>query len=301
MRTEQLEYLSEISKVNSMNKASKNLCISVQALQSSMKNLESELGFQVFDSTYRGTQLTEKGQELLDAWIQFHNIVLHIQETSEEKRVLKGNIPIICAPGVVETVMPRFFLDFKKYHPNAELDLTTVYYEDIISKILSGNIEYALVFSPELDGVSLINWEEQFEFIPLKEMKLYGTVNKKMHLAKQKTVSMSTLAQYDVLVWEPDLERIFPIKKIFQYYAPKKDVIVVKHKKIFDKILREKNVTTLSCSVDGEFLNQEGLAHIPIIDKSICTEFGYVKLKNQKINQQAQVVIDMLQDFLDSI
>ena len=246
MRTEQLDYLEEISKVNSMNKASKNLCISVQALQTSMKNLEHELGFQVFDSTYRGTQLTEKGQKLLDGWIQFRNTVYHLQAIPEEQRILKGRIPIVCVPGVVDTVMPRFFLEFQKYHPKAELDLIIVYYEDIMSGILNGDMEYALVFSPLVEGQCMINWEERFIYVPLKEVKPYCAVNKKMHLAKQKTISMNTLVQHDVIAYEPESERFFSYSKIYHHYAPKKDILVVKHKKIFERILKEKNVVAMT-------------------------------------------------------
>lgn len=301
MRTEQLEYLSEIAKVKSMNKASKNLCISVQALQTSMKNLETELGFQVFDSTYKGTQLTAKGQELLNAWIVFHNTVSHLQEMPEEQRVLKGRIPIICVPGVIDAVMPQFFMEFQKYHPNAELDLITVYYEDIMGGILCGDIEYALVFSPMVEGKSMINWEERFMFVPLKDMPLYCMVNNKMRLAKQKSVSMNTLLKYDIVSWEPESERIFSMRKIYQYYAPEKEILVVKYKKIYDELLKEKNVVAIGGSINGVFSSADGVVALPISDKSVHAEFGYVKLKKQRLSSQAQIVIDMLSEYMQNI
>ena len=300
MRTEQLEYLTEISKVKSMNKASKNLCISVQALQSSMKNLENELGFQIFDSTYKGTQLTEKGQELLDGWLVFRNLVQHLQETLQEKRQIKGKVALVCVPGVVETIIPRFFIEFKKYHPNAELDIISVYYEDIMSEILLDNIEYSLVFSPIVRGEHLINWEERFEYISLKNLPFYCAVNSKMHLAQQKTVSMSTMLQYEIICWEPEVDRIFSNRKIFEIYAPQKNITVVKHKKIHDILLKENNVVALNVSFDGDFSDMGDIVHIPI-DGSIRVELGYVKLKNSNLSVLSQTMIDMLQEFLKTV
>lgn len=301
MRTEQLEYLTEISKVKSMNKASKNLCISVQALQISMKNLEQELGFQVFDSSYKGTQLTEKGQVLLDAWIQFRNTVHNLQETPEERRKIKGRVPIVCVQGVVETILPRFFIEFKKYHPDAELEIISVYYENIMSEILLENIEYSLVFSPMAKGKHLINWEERFEYIPLKQLSMYCAVNPKMQLARQKTISMSTMLQYEIICWEPEVDRIFSNRNIFNVLAPQKEVTVVKHKKIHDKLLKESNVVALSASLDGDFTDMGEVVHIPISDESIGVEFGYVKLKEKELSMLSITMLNMLQDFLKTI
>lgn len=301
MRTEQLEYLTEISKVKSMNKASVNLCISVQALQSSMKNLESELGFQIFDSTYKGTQLTEKGQKLLDAWLQFSNAVQQLQETTKGVNNLTGNIPIVCVEGVVETILPRFFINFKKYHPDAELDIVPIYYEKIMEEILLNNIDYSLVLSPTVNGKQLIKWEERFEYISLKKLPLYCAVNPKMQLAKQKTISMSTMLQYEIICWEPEVDRIFSTRKIFEVYAPQKEIIVLKHKKIHDRLLKENPVIALSASLDGDFTDMGSIVHIPIVDESIVAELGYVKLKNKNLSSLSQTMIDMLQEFLKTI
>ena len=76
-------------------------------------------------------------------------------------------------------------------------------------EILLDNFEYSFVFSPIVRGEHLLNWEERFEYISLKRLPLYCAVNSKMHLAQQKTVSMSTMLQYEIVCWEPEVDRIF--------------------------------------------------------------------------------------------
>ena len=43
MRTEQIDYLKEVAETKSLNMAAKNLCISIQALSTSIKKLENEI------------------------------------------------------------------------------------------------------------------------------------------------------------------------------------------------------------------------------------------------------------------
>ena len=64
MRTEQLQYLIEISKHKSMNIASQKLHISPQALSTAMKGLEKELNMQLLERTTMGVSLTEDGEKL---------------------------------------------------------------------------------------------------------------------------------------------------------------------------------------------------------------------------------------------
>ena len=63
MRMDQLEYLIEISKNRSLNAAAKKLHISQQALSTSIKTLEDELGFKVLYRSYQGVALTPKGAQ----------------------------------------------------------------------------------------------------------------------------------------------------------------------------------------------------------------------------------------------
>ncbi|NLU24297.1 MAG: LysR family transcriptional regulator [Clostridiales bacterium] len=65
MTLTQMNYLMEIYKCGSMNKAAQNLFVSQSALSSTIRELEEELGITVFHRSNRGITLTEDGRELL--------------------------------------------------------------------------------------------------------------------------------------------------------------------------------------------------------------------------------------------
>ena len=64
MRLEQLEYLVLLAKEKSFNSAAENLNISHQALNTSLKKLEEEIGVQLINRTPRGVSFTEAGEKM---------------------------------------------------------------------------------------------------------------------------------------------------------------------------------------------------------------------------------------------
>ena len=301
MRTDQIEYLEEVKRVNSMNKASKNLCISVQALSASMKNLEDELGFQVLDTTYKGTHLTDKGEKFLEAGLQFLDKIYELQGGRPERRAISGIWPIYCVPGVIDTILPDFLMEFQKYHPNAELEAVPVFYQDVFAGLLEKDFDYTFVFSPVIDGESLINWEERFEFVPLKKFKFYCEINRKLNIASQKVISMKTLMEYDIVAWEPTVYPMFSTSAIFKKIDPKKKIQLIKHKSLYEKTLSEKPVATLNISASKNLSERPNVNGVSLSDKNIWVNFGYVKLKNKVLCQQSQWATDMMNEYLGTL
>ncbi|MGF7184230.1 DNA-binding transcriptional LysR family regulator [Desulfitispora alkaliphila] len=65
MRLEQLEYVLEVARAGSINKATKNLYISQPQLSTSIKQLEQELNIKIFTRDSKGVILTPAGEELV--------------------------------------------------------------------------------------------------------------------------------------------------------------------------------------------------------------------------------------------
>ena len=63
MTLTQLKYAITVAECGSMNEAAKELFISQPSLSSSIKDLETETGVQIFRRTNRGISLTPQGEE----------------------------------------------------------------------------------------------------------------------------------------------------------------------------------------------------------------------------------------------
>ena len=62
MRSEQLYYLSEVVKANSISRAAEKIFVTQQTISQSLLNLEKELGVKLLIRTHKGISLTEEGR-----------------------------------------------------------------------------------------------------------------------------------------------------------------------------------------------------------------------------------------------
>lgn len=65
MTLKQLEYIVEISRSGSINKAAQNLYVAQPSLSAAIKQLEQELHFSIFRRKSSGIELTSEGKILL--------------------------------------------------------------------------------------------------------------------------------------------------------------------------------------------------------------------------------------------
>ena len=65
MTFQQLEYVVEISKCGSINKAAQKLFLSQSGISTAVRELEQELGIRIFARSNRGLEFTQEGKEFL--------------------------------------------------------------------------------------------------------------------------------------------------------------------------------------------------------------------------------------------
>lgn len=86
MKLEQIRHVVEVAKAKSISKAAENIFISQPQLSLSLKNLESEIGRQLFKRSNRGVEATPFGQE----YARFAETVLleleQLKRMSEQRR-----------------------------------------------------------------------------------------------------------------------------------------------------------------------------------------------------------------------
>jgi DNA-binding transcriptional LysR family regulator len=85
----------EVATLGSISAASKKTFTSQPAISKSIKKLEEELQVQLFYRTLSGTELTEKGRELL-FYVEeaFNNLITAERSMIEEENLERGKISI---------------------------------------------------------------------------------------------------------------------------------------------------------------------------------------------------------------
>ena len=90
MKLEYIEYVANIEKYHSINKAAKEMFFSQPFLSGVLKSLEDELGYALFVRNNRGVELTEEGKEFLRLGRQVQQLVFQMEQIGSKgkKQVL---------------------------------------------------------------------------------------------------------------------------------------------------------------------------------------------------------------------
>lgn len=100
MTLQQLKYMIEVVNCGSINEAAKRLYITQPSLSSAVKELEAEIGVELFIRTSKGITLSVDGAEFLGYARQVVE-----QAGLLEQRYLNKNLPVSFAPSL-PSIMP---------------------------------------------------------------------------------------------------------------------------------------------------------------------------------------------------
>ncbi|WP_421380654.1 LysR family transcriptional regulator [Bacillus salacetis] len=155
MNFEQIKYVLEVSKEGSITKAAERLHLSPSALSQSISQLEKELGVTIFSRSRKGTVPTSEGKKIINRGNEIlSNVEKMYKELSinQEEKFLK----IGCSPSITYIVYDAFLL-FHKEHRNVKVEIIELDQEEILNKLIHGEID--LAFSPfseeELNGLNI--------------------------------------------------------------------------------------------------------------------------------------------------
>ena len=80
----QMKYAIAVADTKSMNEAARSLFITQPSLSASVKELENEIGIELFKRTNRGITVTPEGEEFLkeleSAWDGLSDTVNHLRQ-----------------------------------------------------------------------------------------------------------------------------------------------------------------------------------------------------------------------------
>ena len=149
MNIKQLRYFLVVAKEKQITSAAKRLYIAQPPLSYQLKQLEIELGAQLFKRTARGIELTDAGQILQS----YASEILSLSE-SVKNQVHKtvsgelGTIAIGMASSSTGLIPMKSFQDLTKFYPEINFDI----YEDntfgIIDKLEKKTIDLGIVRTP---------------------------------------------------------------------------------------------------------------------------------------------------------
>jgi LysR family transcriptional regulator, nitrogen assimilation regulatory protein len=191
----QLEYFRHVAELGSFTRAAAFLSVVQPALSRQVRQLEVELGQNLFDRNGRGVVLTEAGTRLLE---HTRGILTQIgrarQDLEDQRKGDSGHVTLGLPPSLGRSVTVPLVKAFEHQLPNARLATVEGLSAYILEWLNIGRVDCALVYnalpSPSVDLQPLLD-EQLFLIAPVA-----GRGARKA----RKAVSLDELGDYPLII-----------------------------------------------------------------------------------------------------
>lgn len=155
MELRHLRYFVAVAEELHFGRAAQRLLIAQQPLSRQIRDLETEIGVELFHRTKRTIRLTEAGQVFLTearkTLQQAEQAILLAQQTGRGEI---GKFAIGFTGPALNTVLPKVVRQFKEKHPQIELTLERLQTNEQVEALRSQQIQVGLLHPP-IDDDSL--------------------------------------------------------------------------------------------------------------------------------------------------
>lgn len=175
-----------VAKSGNITKASNELLISQPAISKCIKQLEEQLGGQLFVRTKRGVVLTEEGEEFYKYIEQAIEFINNAENKFSEMIHLETGIIKI---GISTTLTKKFLLPyletFHKLYPKIKIQIRTAISSRLFSLLRQGLVDLVIVNLPmeKTNDIEIVTVKEVQDCFIVGENYKY-LVNKKIHITE---------------------------------------------------------------------------------------------------------------------
>ncbi len=161
LNTGRLRVLSEVARRGSLSSAAQSLSYTQSAISQQIATLEAEACTPLLERHARGTRLTAAGEVLVE---HAESILARLQSAEDELAAIAGlrggRLRMASFPTAGATLMPLAIATFRARHPDIELTLAEGEPDEIVPRLLGGELDLALLFefgespTPSVSGLS---------------------------------------------------------------------------------------------------------------------------------------------------
>ena len=283
MTLAQLRYAITVAGASSMNEAARKLFISQPSLSAAIKELEEEVGVELFKRTNRGISVTLEGEE----FIGYARQVVEQYNLIESKYILKENTKkkfgvsmqhyTFAVKAFVEMVK-QFGMDEYEF----EIHETKTY--DVIENVKNCKSEIGILYLNDFNKKVLTKLfhESAVEFHELLKCHIYVYLWKGHPLASKEEISLEELEEYPCLSFDQGNNNSFYFaEEVLSTYDYKR-LIKANDRATFLNLMIGLNGYTLCSGIMCEELNGSDYCAIKLKSDEIMT-IGYIARKGVQV------------------
>jgi DNA-binding transcriptional LysR family regulator len=289
MEIRQLRAFVAIAETRTFTAAAQRVHVTQAAISMQIRQLEHEVGIPLFVRTPRRVVLTEAGEHLLErAQLILREHDAAIAELAELAGAEHGRIRLGSASANVSAdALPVILRRMRKHYPQAEVSVTSGTSEELVRKILAGELDMAFVSLP----VEARNVDTEL----LSRDQLVAVASPRHPLASQRVISAFALAQEKLILGERGGNTRRLIDEFFSEMGLKPTVAMElsRQRAILNMVAADMGVGIVPLSTAREDVEKGRLVRWWIEGARINWELGVARLSGGYLSPVCQAFIEL--------
>ena len=300
MTLQQLKYALTIADCGSMNEAAKQLFISQPSLSETMKELETEIGLDIFLRSNRGIVITPEGEEFLgyarQVTDQFGLLQSkYIDKKVKEKFSVSTQHYTFAVKAFVETVKQ---IGMEQYE-FAVHETTTI---SVIENVKNFKSEIGVLYENDFNEKVLNKMfkENGLEFVELFSCDTFVYLWSGHPLAKQDVITMEELDEYPCLSFDQGKNNSLYLAEEMKSTYEYRRLIKANDRATLLNLMIGLNAYTLCSGIICEDLNGNDYKAVPLKETEKM-RIGYIKRKGAKVSHIGELYIEELKKYKEKV
>lgn len=297
MTITQLRYVIAISQANSMNEAARQLFISQPSLSASLKDLEEEIGIELFRRTNRGVMVTPEGEEFLGYARQVVEQYQLIETRYVEKKEIKKKFSVSMqhytfAVNAFVEMVKQFGMDEYEFAIHEEKTY------EVIEDVKNFKSEIGILYLNDFNRKVLTKLFQEYglEFHEILKCGVYVYLWKGHPLAQREEIALEELEQYPCLSFDQgDYNSFYFAEEVLSTYEYKQ-LIKANDRATMLNLMVGLNGFTLCSGIICEELNGSDYCAVKLKSDEVMT-IGYLSRKGTAISPLGQKYLEELAKF----
>ena len=301
MTLQQLRYAVCIAKNKSMNKAAAELFISQPSLSVTIRDLEEEIGFPLFQRSSRGIVITAEGEDFLGYARQMIEQYRLMEEKFIEKKMQKQKFSVSMQH---YTFAVNAFVELVKQFGMDEYEFAVheTKTHQVIEDVRNFKSEIGILYVNDFNRKVLTKMFHEYglEFHELLNCRIYVYMWKGHPLAKREKITLEELKEYPCLSFDQGSNNSFFLaEEVLSTYEYKR-IIKANDRATMLNLMVGLNGYTLCSGIICEELNGSDYRAVPLhADENMM--IGYVSRKGMSISAMGLQYLEEIRKYKEFV
>lgn len=297
MKIEQIQYVLAIYETGSISKAAERFYLSRPNISNAVRNLESELGFEIMERGAKGVHFTKEGLLLAQKAVQILKEIDEIQEIGNSRSRLRFGIVNPNCP-MVEEAFIRLCDRVERDDglSNYQLSIYREYQYEGMRLLNQKKADLVITVSNNLNAPSMVREMEErgLEYRKLLDVPCNVNLSKDHPLAHDPDFKLEKLKNYPFVEYAIEGDRGSPYNRISQVsFINLSKLFRVSSGNMRTRVIAATNAYSVGIAMPPSWAEEYGLCCIPI--PGFTMEFGCIRRAGEPVPPPEKLFMEFLQ------